>query len=220
MAQKLIVEGHDGIVLATLCKVCGLGAPVGYETAQKFKDEFVANAGGYDKAIDLLGLAIQKTEHTHIGIIVDANEAGFEARWQAIRSVLSTVYDAETLAEADRQPSSKIIREQNLASIGIWIMPDNHSNGYLEHFLAQLVPADAELWAYAKNALDDLMTKSFNELSSNKMDKALLHTWLAWKKDPGKPFGQALNARYFDKNAPAVAPFLDWFKATFSLNNP
>ena len=41
MNQLLIVEGNDAIALAVLCKKAGLKPPVGYETEDKFKNEFV-----------------------------------------------------------------------------------------------------------------------------------------------------------------------------------
>ncbi len=51
-----------------------------------------------------------------------------------------------------------------------------------------------------------------------KRGKAQLHTWLAWKKEPGKPFGQAMDANYFDIKMPVVQEFLDWFSGTFELS--
>ncbi len=217
MAQKLIVEGNDAISLATLCQLRGLNPPLGYETPEKFKLEFVANAGGYDKILRLLRLAIQQADLSNIGIIVDANDVGASARWQAIRTVLTEKYSEETLAQADAMVGAKVIKEANLPILGIWIMPDNQSTGYLEHFLSGLVPTGDALWTYANTVTTTLQGQPFNETTPAKVGKALLYTWLAWKKEPGKPFGQAMNAKYFDIQSPKADPFLDWFKATFEL---
>ncbi len=64
----------------------------------------------------------------------------------------------------------------------------------------------------------ELVNESFNELRPTKIGKANLHTWLAWKRDPGKPFGQAINAGYFNLNASSIKLFLDWFYAVFKLS--
>ncbi len=218
MAQKLIVEGNDAIALATLCQLRGLKPPLGYESQEKFKQEFVASGGGYDKAIALLKLAIYQSDLSNIGIIVDANDAGAAARWQAIRNILTDKYSEETLAQADGQVGPKVIQEANLPTLGVWIMPDNDGTGYLEHFLSGLVPPGEALWGHVNTVVTTLRAQPFNEISEAKSGKAMLHTWLAWKKEPGKPFGQALVAQYFDIHAPSVEPFLDWFKATFELS--
>ncbi|MBC7776096.1 MAG: hypothetical protein H7246_11735 [Phycisphaerae bacterium] len=217
MAQKLIVEGNDAIALATLCKLRGLKPPLGYESPEKFKQEFVASGGGYDKALALLKLAIYQADLSNIGIIVDANDAGAATRWQAIRNILIERYSEGTLAQADGQEGPKVIKEANLPTLGIWIMPDNDGTGYLEHFLSGLVPPEEGLWAHANSVIATLRNQPFNEITDAKSGKALLHTWLAWKKEPGKPFGQALSAKYFDIQSPKVEPFLEWFKATFEI---
>lgn len=197
MPQKLIVEGNDAIVLAELCKLSGLNPPVGYETYQKFKSEFIAIGGGYEKALNLLEITIQQSDLSNIGIIVDANDAGPIARWQAIRKVLATKFSASSLESADAQATGKVISEEGLPTVGVWIMPDNLKNGYLEHFLANLVPSDDALWFHAQKVLNDLRALSFNEITETKAGKAHLHTWLAWKKDPGKPFGASYGSQVF-----------------------
>lgn len=217
MAQKLIVEGNDAIALATLCKLRGLKSPIGYGVERKFRKEFIGGGQGYHAALEALEQALNKTDYTNIGIIVDANDAGAEARWQAIRKILAEKFSEETLSNADKQDGPKVIQEDYMPVVGVWIMPDNKGSGYLEHFLAGLVPPDNALWAHAKTVLDDLQKQPFNEITPPKAGKARLHTWLAWKKDPGKPFGQALASKYFNINTPEVDAFLDWFGRTFRL---
>lgn len=45
--------------------------------------------------------------------------------------------------------------------------------------------------------------------------KAVLHTWLAWQKEPGRPYGTAIKARYFGANSAAVKRFINWFRNVF-----
>ena len=45
--------------------------------------------------------------------------------------------------------------------------------------------------------------------------KALIHTFLAWKEPPGKPFGQAINANFFNEETELLTQFLNWLKLLF-----
>jgi hypothetical protein len=166
MAQKLIVEGHDAISLAVLCRLRGLKPPKGYETTVKFREEFVTSSGGYEKVLKDLQEILENnnTGIQNIGVIVDANDTGASGRWQSIRNILTSKYDASTLSAADNQAGWKIIREENMPTVGIWIMPDNSGPGYLEHFLTGLVPSNDLLWQHAEQTVADLITFSFNEL--------------------------------------------------------
>jgi hypothetical protein len=47
--------------------------------------------------------------------------------------------------------------------------------------------------------------------------KAIIHTWLAWQKEPGKPYGLAMKAEYFRHDSPTAAVFVAWFKALYRL---
>ncbi|MBK8194355.1 MAG: hypothetical protein IPK76_14505 [Lewinellaceae bacterium] len=202
--------------MATLCTKRGLKAPVGYAERSKFIKEFIKSGGGYTGALTALKDSLSDNALTNIGIIIDANDQGPTARWQSIRAILAEKYDPATLLAADAQTGPKIIIEAGMPTIGVWIMPDNANPGYLEHFLASLVPAGNALWTHANDTINDLVTKPINELTVARKQKALLYTWLAWKKDPGKPFGLAIHSGYFNHNAPTVQPFIDWFAQTFN----
>ena len=47
--------------------------------------------------------------------------------------------------------------------------------------------------------------------------KAVLHTWLAWQKEPGRPYGVAIKARYFGATSAAADQFLAWFEQVFGV---
>lgn len=190
---------------------------MGYEHPLKFKEEFVKVGKGAVGAIRQLQLSMTEPGLTHIGLVIDADDMGFKSRWQQIRRVLATQYEPETLTLADAQSGAKVITEQLMPTVGIWIMPDNAGKGYLEHFIASMIPAENELWNHATGVLNELRDKPFNVLTAGKHQKSLLHTWLSWQRDPGKPFGLAIQSGYFNVDATSVSPFLDWFSRTFQL---
>ena len=84
--------------------------------------------------------------------------------------------------------------------------PSPHSREELADFLWDGRPR--------KQVLSNLPEQKFSEV---KTQKALLHSWLAWQKTPGMPFGQAIQAGYFDLNTTSVSDFAKWFSATFKL---
>ena len=80
-----------------------------------------------------------------------------------------------------------------------------------------MIPHGDLNWEFASEQVEVLMTKDHCNFTQAKKQKALVHTWLAWQKEPGKPFGAAVQAGYFNINAPSVEPFLNWFSKTFTL---
>jgi hypothetical protein len=217
MAQRLIVEGdNDMHALTNLFKKRGLKNPLGYEVESKFK-EFIKKGDGVEGALKILKASLNETNLTNIGIVIDADEIGAEGRWQSIRNILAEKYKLETLDAAEAQTGPKFISENDMPFIGIWIMPDNRSAGFLEHFLSRLIPDDQLVWQHAISTVDALYSQSFNMLTNAKKAKAALHTWLAWQEEPGKPFGIALKAGYFDHQALAADHFVDWIEQTFQF---
>jgi hypothetical protein len=101
-------------------------------------------------------------------------------------------------------------------------MPDNILEGELEHFLELLVPRKNEnpLWLRVLEALDGMPSEAsfpgyVKRFKEQDRRKALIHTWLAWQEEPGKPLGQALTARYFDAHAPHALVFVNWIRQLF-----
>ena len=135
MAQQLIVEGNDSIVIANLLRKRKLLPPLGYSEPVKFRDEFIKNAGGFNKITKAVEVALDNPALSNIGIIVDANEEGAAKRLAFIRAKIE---EKITINQSITIGGGTILQSDGL-SIGIWIMPDNQNNGYLEHFLASLI---------------------------------------------------------------------------------
>ena len=49
--------------------------------------------------------------------------------------------------------------------------------------------------------------------------KAVIHTWLAWQKEPGKPMGTAITARFLDPDAPQVDTLIQWLQRLYFSNS-
>lgn len=214
MEQRLIVEGNDAIALANIFQKINLKPPKGYGNAHKFQKEFVINASGKDNIFPALKLLLEKNI-SNIGVVLDADESAESRKAQIVQYLIDNNFYTTPEIEAAKQAGGGMIYSGNKKStLGIWVMPDNQNSGYLEHFLGNLIPPDDTLWPYAKHVLENLPQTKFTEV---KTQKALLHSWLAWQKTPGMPFGQAIQAGYFDLNHTSITNFTEWFTATFEL---
>lgn len=144
--------------------------------------------------------------------MIDA-DSDINARWNQIRSILSAKGYANVPAHPT--PAGTIIEPPPasiLPTVGVWLMPDNRSSGILENFLRFLVPQGCRLFAHAETVLAGLPETRFSQTAA---PKALIHTWLAWQQDPGRPLGQAITARFLDDTVPEANAFLHWIQRLF-----
>ena len=148
-----------------------------------------------------------------IGIVIDA-DIDLKARWQKTLRVLERAGYGNMPAAPD--PEGFIIRQEFKPTVGVWIMPDNRLHGMLEDFLRYLVPDGSKLWAKAVEATGEALLIDEETFSEIHLAKARIHTFLAWQKEPGKPFGTAITARYLRADAPESHKFAEWLRQLFS----
>ena len=200
----LLVEGPDDEhAIGQLCRRRGI----------RDFDE-IRPHGGKDKLLKVIStnLALAEEGDT-FGIIIDA-DSDLASSWQSIRDrIVKSGYQG-VLAEPG--PEGTIIPgsdEHRLPRLGIWLMPDNQTRGILEDFLQFLVPQEhRDLLEYANNCVANLPMRLFND---NDTTKAVMHTWLAWQSDPGKPYGTAINAKFLDPTVPEADVLVAWLKRLF-----
>ncbi len=206
MADKrvLMVEGGDDAhVVKHICGERRLG-----------KIETIHPYGGKDALLDGIGVRLKESGIAVLGILLDA-DTDLQARW---RSVVHRLQQAgyPHIPETPDPEGTVITAPANtlLPRVGIWLMPDNRVPGILEDFLRFLVPENDPLFAHVEQSLDTIPSDQRRFLDLKKT-KAKMHTWLAWQEEPGKPFGQAITARYIDPDLPAANSFVRWLQRTF-----
>lgn len=157
-------------------------------------------------------LKVSAKSYHRLGIMVDAN-ADVHQRWTQVKEGLSR---AGVTLPASPEPNGVIIPGIYADwRVGVWLMPDNQSQGQLEDFLGKLVPQDDTCWAYAAEAAKH--AKGLGARFAKKdFCKAGIHTWLAWQETPGLPFGTAITAKYFGVDSSEALRFVQWFKQLFS----
>lgn len=152
-----------------------------------------------------------------LGIVIDADE-NKKSRWQKVADILEKAgYEKENIPDSP-DSNGTIISQEFLPTFGVWIMPDNVlERGMLEDFLEYLVPNKDEnpVWQKAVDCSNEVLKMKEETFSEIHLSKAQIHAFLAWQKDCGKPFGQAITSKYLDVNNPQCQNFVNWLNRLF-----
>lgn len=201
----LLVEGPDDEYV--LKHICGnRGIP---------RLDEVKPHGGADTLLESIPVRLKASEDGDIvGVVIDA-DTDVKARWRSLRRRL--INAGYQNVPADPAPDGTILdppAQMLLPRVGIWIMPDNQTNGILEDFLQFLVPQGDSLFHHVQSSVATIPVadRRFSPLAE---PKAIIHTWLAWQEEPGKPLGTAITARFLDPNVPQVDVLVAWLNRLF-----
>lgn len=148
---------------------------------------------------------------THLGIIMDADEEP-DNRWKSLyNACLPNIPNLPQNLPAE----GLIITLESGIKFGVWMMPDNQSRGMLETFLAYLVP-DNNLWQYTQNKVIEAKQQGATYRDYH-LDKANIHTYLAWQYPPGKQLHDAVKQRILNQSHPQSANFLRWLQELYEI---
>ncbi len=217
--KVLLVEGKDDLyVIADLLKY-----HLKIDDVKKILR--IKDKEGIENLLESIPDEIRASGIERIGIVVDA-DTDIDARWQAVCNRLKIL---NIVVQNTPEPDGTIFNftraDDQEIRIGIWIMPDNNVPGILENFVSFLIPAKDLLWDRAQSCVDQIPKEEFSFNVGNKDlsswdQKAKIHTWLAWQKQPGIPFGTAIAEKALDPDSPYADNFLNWLKILFDFNKP
>ncbi len=206
--RVLLVEGKDDEHV--IKHLCGNHSDFGL----KF-DEIKVHEG-VDKLLEAAPVRLKASQGDEsIAIVLDA-DLDLQQRWQSLHDRLGQIGYLDVPA-APASEGTIIAAPINslLPRLGVWFMPDNRAGGILEDFLHFLVPLDSLLFAYVQASVNAIPAEEVLFPAVAK-PKAVIHTWLAWQAEPGKPLGTAITARYLNANAPQAENFLAWLKRLYA----
>lgn len=203
---KLLVEGNDD--QHSVWAIC---------EQQSIPETFdVVDCNSVEKAFKQLESRLMYPENNQIiGIIVDADDSP-SGRFASFCQILNKTgkYDCSglTLTEEGLVISSK---DDCFPKVGLWIMPDNNTEGMLEDFAILLAGSGNSLMENAEKALEVLEKESIQKYKPVYRSKAKIHTFLAWQEAPGMPIGQAITSRVLNSDSQMATLFIRWIKTLF-----
>ena len=169
--------------------------------------------GNIDGLLDGMETAVRLSTGRVIGFVLDA-DSPLLARWQAVCDRLR-----RAAVDTPKQPLPEgFIGHSSTyrSTVGVWLMPDNQHDGKLETLLKTLIDEHDGLIDHATEATN-IATELGAEFPDVDHIKAVLHTWLAWQQEPGRPYGTAIRAKYFRHDSPAAVAFVAWFKRLYGI---
>jgi hypothetical protein len=200
-----MVEGKDDEeVVKHLCGYFELG-----------KIEKIHQCDGVNQLLKDFAVRIKESDIATLGVMLDA-DANVRTRWQSVTKPLKDAgyKDIPTNPEDGGTIIPPPPNNTLLPRVGIWLMPNNREPGILEDFLRSLIPTKDVLLAHAEKSIEEIPPGE-KLFSPAKQTKALIHTWLSWQEEPGKPFGLAIKARYLKSGSPVGLAFSKWLKNLF-----
>jgi hypothetical protein len=209
--NQMIVEGFDD-----RHSVVGLmKAHVDWPKEEHLWPVHIHQGGGADEILRdgvLLSYLRGSTVKT-FGVMLDA-DAKPSGRYDAIRAICIGMFpDLPKHLPHD----GVIVENSDGHRFGVWIMPDNATEGCLETFLKLLVPPECKpVLDHAEKSVKTAQ-KLGCELVANNFTKAVLYTWLAWQETPGQSPGISLTNKVLDPTNPAAASFVVWFRKLYQL---
>ena len=207
--KKLLVEGAEELrVIPQLMAANGVTWNRGEEPLN------IINCDGVENLLKPKYISAQlKTPNglTHLGIVIDADEEP-DNRWKSLyNACLPNIPNLPQNLPA----AGLIITLESGIKFGVWMMPDNQSRGMLETFLAYLVP-DNNLWQYTQNKVIEAKQQGATYRDYH-LDKANIHTYLAWQDPPGKQLHDAVKQKILNQSHPQSVNFLRWLQELYEI---
>jgi len=198
--KQLLVEGNDDRhVIWALCKK--------FDIPEVFE---VIDCEGIDNLYTSIPVRFKQSDVEAIGIIIDA-DVNLNDRWMHLKTLLSN----QGLQVPVVLPAEGLILSNGNVKAGVWVMPNNNTNGMLEDFITFLVPPDDKLLPLVDATLNGIEDKQLNKYSLIHKSKARIHSWLSWQEDPGTPMGLSITKRYLTTDNENCERLINWLKKLF-----
>ena len=203
----LLVEGSNDVsAIAGLLQKYSVQIP----------DFKIVECGGIDNLPPTLDLYLKNsTAYGIIGVVADADKS-VESRWQQMKDRLMKT-GKSACKKMPLNDKGMIIEptDSEDAKVGVWIMPDNKYQGALENFLLDMIQEGDELMEEVEQELTHLENKQIKRYKDKDRNKAKVHTYLSWEKNPGCSLNTAVVSRVLNPNTALARTFVEWIKNLF-----
>lgn len=200
--KVLLVEGkNDCHVIFALCKAHGIPESFGLFDCEN--DEGVLKR--------LNALILQPESPETIGVVLDVDCRTTDSRWQQIQDKIKS--HGYNFPEHPDSTGTVLPQNGGKPKLGIWLMPNNRNPGMLEDFLMSLVNTDSI--SFASESVNTAKDKGFTTFKDAHHSKAVIHTYLAWQDEPGKPLGQSITSHVLNPETETARLFTSWLVTLF-----
>lgn len=209
--RRLIVEGYEDLQSVAAL----MGAHIAWPQDKKQAPVWIEIANGADEILrdGYLSVELKNRETRTLGIIFDADTKP-SARYERVRLLCGQFFEG---LPAELPQHGLISESADGKRLGVWVMPDNRSQGDLETFLKHLVPdSSAPIWKHALESVQKAKGMGC-PCRDGHVTKANLYTWLAWQDPPGQSPGRALTKKILDPQSGRAAGFVRWFRNLYQL---
>jgi hypothetical protein len=219
--QVLLVEGpNDRSFFEALCRSLNISATVKVSIPQDIGGpKAFNNKGGIYVTLPLLISQMGDGTLSKIGVIVDAdtsasNGMGFTKTLELFTEKVKAL-GYITRRRVGTAGGYVFSNNDGLGDVGLWIMPDNQSEGMLEDWVYTIALASEHTAiAHAKQTIatvpGDQRYKEIHRI------KAITSVWMSWQKVPGQGIKQAVSDDLLDKNHKLYKNFAAWLKDLFA----
>ncbi len=216
--KKLLVEGETDRNFFKAClRQAGIVEQVWVGPPIDFSDKKYGKGNALHILPNLIeGLADGSSKR--LAIIVDADfpetDLGFTKTWLKIAKILRD--SGYSLPDNPQKSSAGFLfpHTDGLPDFGLWIMPNNSTDGLLEDFIkASIINAEKPLLSHAIKIVEKLPTRKFKEIH---LRKAEIATWMAWQTMPGQSLDGAVVGKLLDFQTGQAKHFLDWLKKVYA----
>ena len=147
-----------------------------------------------------------------IGVMIDADQPSLEGRWAGIRSKLNQYH--YSIPDVPDAAGTILESTADEPRIGFWLMPDNHRSGMLEDFCVEM--AEQNALAFARECVEGAKQRGLSSFKDVHLSKAIIHNYLAWQDEPGRPLGQAITMQALKPHTPNAVRFVEWLNRLFN----
>ena len=173
----------------------------------------IYECGSDDKVLRRMNALIAAPEAPSvIGVVLDTDEVGIKSRWQQINAKIEK-YNYN-IPPSPLRGGTILESQGGYPRLGVWLMPDNQQRGMLEDFLLELMDPDARV--FTSDCVDSAVTAGLATFKEAHKTKSIVHTFLAWQDEPGKPLGQSVTSHALNTNHPLVEEFIGWINNLFN----
>lgn len=169
----------------------------------------IVNTGRLSKLLDAIYPQVVTGGRDVVGLLVDADRED-NPSWPKINFRLT---ESNICVPPIPDPTGIVIpATDQRPKVGIWLMPDNQSEGELEDLVIDMIHDGDLVWPMSVKYIDQIVGKfdqKQRKFSDRKTNRAKLYAWLATCKQPPH-IGAAIRAGDIDLTTDRCQSFVDW----------